>query len=113
MGREVKANPRGVVPPSLFAQESINASQSIEANKIYFVDTSSGVATLDLPGNPFVGDIIKIFDVNGSFQTNNLTVDPGSHKIMRNADTMTVSTEGAAFTLVYSGTASGWLVEAI
>jgi len=46
MGREVKANPRGVVPPSLFAQESINATQSIEANKIYFVDTSAGVATL-------------------------------------------------------------------
>jgi len=113
MGRDVKANPRGVIAPSLFANEQINSDQAIESNKIYFIDTSGGAVTVDLPDNPFSGDIIKIFDVTGSFQTNNLTVDPGSHRIMRVVDTMTVATEGASFTLVYSTTAGGWLVEGI
>ena len=54
-----------------------------------------------------------MLDKNGTFQTNSCTMDPGSHRIMRVADTMTVSTEGASFTLVYSDTAGGWLVEGI
>ena len=113
MGRDVKANPRGVVPPSLFAQSTVNADSTITANRIYFVDTSTAPVTLTLPTNPFAGDIIKVFDKNGTFQTNSCTMDPGSHRIMRVADTMTVSTEGASFTLVYSDTAGGWLVEGI
>jgi hypothetical protein len=113
MGRDVKANPRGVVPPSLFANEIINSNRSISANKIFFISTASGPVTVTLPPEPFEGDIIKIFDTGGTFASNNLTVDPGAHKIMRLNDTMVVSTEGASFTLVYSGTTNGWLVEGI
>lgn len=113
MGRSVKANPRGVVPPTLFTQETLDADASVTANKIFFVDTSGGSVQVTLPPEPFPGDIIKIFDHTGSFSTNACTVNPNSHRIMGVADNMTVSTTRASFTLVYSGTANGWLVEAI
>lgn len=113
MGRDVKANPRGVVPPTLFTSETITTSSTIVSNKIYWVDTNSGAVTLTLPASPFIGDIIKVFDLRGTFETNNCTVDPNGHRIMRQADTMTVSTPGASFTLVYSEAAYGWLVEGI
>jgi hypothetical protein len=113
MGRSVKANPRGVVPPTLFSQETLDTDTTVTSNKIFFVDTSGGAVEVTLPAEPFTGDIIKIFDHTGSFGTNACTVDPNSHKIMGQADTMTVSTTRASFTLVYSGVANGWLVEAI
>ena len=113
MGRSVKANPRGVVPPTLFIQETLDTNTTVTSNKIFFVDTSGGAVQVTLPAEPFSGDIVKIFDHTTSFNTNACTVNPNGHKIMGVADDMTVSTQRASFTLVYSGVANGWLVEGI
>ena len=40
----------------------------------------------------------------------NLTIANNGNKIQRILDNMTVSTNGAAFTLVWSGATNGWLV---
>lgn len=113
MGRSVKANPRGVTPPTLFTQETLDTDSTVTSNKIFFVDTSGGTVQVTLTAEPFPGDIVKVFDHTASFGSNACTINPNGHKIMGIEDNMTVSTERASFTLVYSGTANGWLVEGI
>ena len=83
------------------------------AGEGYFIDTTSNVCNLTLPaGN--LGDEVSVVDYAGTFDTNNLTVTPGSgEKIQGNtADaTLTVATERAGFTLAYSGASQGWLLK--
>ena len=75
-----------------------------------FVDTSGGAITVTLPASPTQGDEVAFIDSEGTFDTNNLTVEPGSEKIMTNTagDEMVVDTNNAAFTLVYQDSAFGW-----
>jgi hypothetical protein len=70
----------------------------------------NGGTTATLPASPNLGDMVHMIDYNGNFASSNFTVNPGSNKIMRQATTMTVSTTGAAFTLIWSGATNGWLM---
>ena len=76
----------------------------------YFVNTSSAAITMTLPSSPTLGDEVSIIDYAGTFDTNNLTVGRNSQPIMGSAADLTVSTERAAFTLVYSDSTQGWLL---
>ena len=75
-----------------------------------FVDTSAGAVTITLPSSPTQGDAVSFIDAEGTFDTNNLTVEPGSEKIMANTagDEMVVDTNNAGFTLVYQDSTHGW-----
>ena len=77
----------------------------------YFLNTTSGTIELDLPaGN--IGDEISFIDYAGTFDSNALTIDPnGSEKIAGSTDSLTVSTERAANTLVYVDSTQGWLLK--
>ena len=78
-------------------------------NDRLLVDTSGGqVIIVNLPSTPNVGDNVRIMDLAGSFDTYNVTVDPGSEKINGVADTLSVTTENAGFQLVYTGSTYGW-----
>ena len=79
------------------------------AGRGYFIDTSSATHTINLPSSPSLGDEISIVDISGTFDTNNLTVGRNSENIMGTAEDLTVATERAAFTLVYSNSTNGWL----
>ena len=76
----------------------------------YFVNTTSAAITMTLPSSPSLGDEVSIIDYAGTFDTNNLTVGRNSQPIMGSAADLTVSTERAAFTLVYSDSTQGWLL---
>ena len=65
---------------------------------------------MTLPSSPSLGDEVSIIDYAGTFDTNNLTVGRNSQPIMGSAADLTVSTERAAFTLVYSDSTQGWLL---
>jgi len=81
------------------------------ANDGIFADTSGGAWTLSLPAGT-LGDEIGIVDYAGTFDSNNLTVSPdGSEKIQGAAADLTCAIERAGFTLVYSGSAQGWLLK--
>ena len=75
-----------------------------------FVNTNAGAVTITLPSSPTQGDAVSFIDAEGTFDTNNLTVEPGSEKIMANTagDEMVVDTNNAGFTLVYQDSTHGW-----
>jgi len=88
-------------------------TQTAVAGNGYFIDTTSNVCNVTLPAG-VLGDEVSLVDYAGTFDTNNLTVTPGSgEKIQGNtADaTLTVATERAGFTLAYSGATQGWLLK--
>jgi hypothetical protein len=56
-----------------------------------------------------LGDEVSFIDSDYTFDTNSLTVGRNSSNIAGSAADLVVSTEGAGFTLVYSGDATtGW-----
>ena len=73
-----------------------------------FVNTSGGAFTITLPASPTVGDEVRFLDLANTFDTSNLTVGRNSEKIDGTTQDLTVATEGAAFSLVYSGSTYGW-----
>ena len=75
-----------------------------------FADTSAGAFTITLPSSPTQGDEVSFIDSEGTFDTNNLTIEPGSEKIMAQTagDEMVVDTNNAAFALVYQDSTYGW-----
>ena len=81
------------------------------AGNQYFIDTSTAAVTLTLPSSAVIGDEIRVLDATGTFDTNNLTIGRNSHKIQRDASDLTVTTEGAAFALVYHNSTNGWLLK--
>ena len=75
----------------------------------YFVNTSGGAITANLPAGT-AGDVIAFADYTRTFQTNNLTITPnGAEKIGGAAANLTASTEGQSITLVYVDATEGWI----
>jgi len=81
------------------------------AGRGYFVNTTSGTITMTLPSSASIGDTIQIIDYAGTADTNNITIGRNSHKIQGETADLTVSTERAAFTLVYVDATQGWLLD--
>jgi len=74
-----------------------------------FVNTTSAAITITLPAGT-IGDEVSIVDYAGTFDSNACTVAAnGSEKIFGSTDDLTVSTERAAFTLVFTDSTQGWL----
>ena len=102
----VKPTPNFVKMPNVEASTATAA----DSNKAYWVDTATAPVTLTLPANPSMGDIVRIFDVRNTFDSNNCTVDRNGHNIMGLGENLTVTTEGAAFELVYYNATYGWRI---
>jgi hypothetical protein len=81
------------------------------AGEGYFVNTTSNVITMNLPAGS-LGDEIAFIDYAGTFDTYTFTVAAnGSEKIHGSTDDLTISTERAANTLVYTDSTQGWLLK--
>ena len=81
------------------------------AGEGYFVNTTSGVITMNLPAGT-LGDEIVFVDYAGTFDSNTFTVAAnGSEKINGSTADLTVSVERAANTLVYTDGTQGWLLK--
>ena len=85
------------------------ANYTASAGQGVFANTTSGSFTVTLPAGT-LGDEVTIVDYAGTFDSNALTVAAnGSEKIFASTDDLTVSTERAAFTLVFTDSTQGWL----
>ena len=87
----------------------MTTSQAVGAkNDVYFVNTTGGQITATLPSNPDLGDTVRFYDVAKTFDSNNLIIGRNGKLIQGDSSNMTVSLEGAAFELTFSGDSYGW-----
>ena len=92
-------------------QSVITSNTTMVAGRGYFVNTTSGAITMTLPSSASIGDTVAIVDYAATADTNNITIGRNSHKIQGDAADLTVSTERAAFRLVYVDSTQGWLLD--
>ncbi len=99
--------------PLPFVYSTQATSFNAVASNGYFVNTSSGGVTATLPSAPTVGDTIRFLDVAKTFDSNGFTVARNGQLIQGDAENLTVTTESAAFELIYSGSTFGWRIFSI
>ena len=88
---------------------AITASETVQPDAQILANTNGGAFTVTLPASPTAGQEVSIIDQGYDFNTNALTVGRNSSNIANAAADLTVNTQGAGFTLVYSGDATtGW-----
>ena len=92
-------------------QSVITSNTTMVAGRGYFVNTSGGAITMTLPSSASIGDTVQVIDYGATADTNNITIGRNSHKIQGDAADLTVSTERAAFSLVYVDATQGWLLD--
>ena len=90
---------------------TINSNTTITSWTTALCDTAStGAFTLTLPGSPVQGDRIKIVDYKRNFDSAALTIGRNGKPIMGDSADMTVSTEGAAFEIMFVDNTDGWVL---
>tara|TARA_R100001086_G_scaffold147526_1_gene78115 strand:- start:76 stop:1476 length:1401 start_codon:yes stop_codon:yes gene_type:complete len=78
------------------------------SGKGYFLNTTSGAITINLPSSPSVGDIIAVKDYANTFDSNNVTIGRGGSKINGVCEDSVLSTESQSVTLIYVDSTKGW-----
>ncbi|MDB2405094.1 hypothetical protein N9W19_00140 [bacterium] len=76
----------------------------------YFIDSSGGVRTINLPASPSAGDIMAISDYAQNAATNNITIGRNGSNIQGDASDLVLARNGVAMTLVYVDATKGWVV---
>jgi len=88
---------------------AVTASETVQAGAAILANTNGGAFTLTLPASPATGDQVSVIDQGYDFDVNALTIGRNSSNIANAAADLTINTQGAGFTLVYSGDATtGW-----
>ena len=101
------------LPVGVLNAKTVTTTYSAHSGEQLFVDTNGGAFTITLPSAPAVGDIIRFFDLRKTFDSNALTIGRNGKLIQGDSADMTVSSEGAAFDLVYSGDSYGWRIHSV
>ena len=74
----------------------------------YFVDTTSAVITVTLPGSPTAGYEVSIVDYAGTADTNNITIT-SSDNINGASDDVVINYERGGVSMVYVDATQGWI----
>jgi len=88
---------------------SVTSAATVQPGSAILANTATTSFTLTLPASPAAGDMVSVIDAGYTFDTKPLTMGRNSSNIANSAADLVVNTEGAGFTLVYSGDATvGW-----
>lgn len=87
-----------------------SSSFTATANSYILADTSSGAFTITLPASPATNNFVTIADYNGTFGTNNLTVNSNSLNLMGSIQTLVMNVSNKNVTLVYTDATRGWII---
>lgn len=79
------------------------------AGEGYPVNSTSGEITITLPASASVGDTIEFVDYAGTFDTNNILLNPNGLKIKGQAGNLRLKTERLGAKIVYIDVTQGWL----
>ena len=101
------------LPVGVLNAKTVTTAYSAHSGEQLFVDTNGGAFTITLPSAPATGDVIRFFDLRKTFDSNALTIGRNGKLIQGDSADMTVSSEGAAFDLVYSGDSYGWRIHSV
>jgi len=87
----------------------VTTTATIQPGSAILANTNAGSFTITLPASPSTGDVVSIIDQGYDFNTNPLTLGRNGSNIANAAADLTINTQGAGFSLVYSGDATtGW-----
>jgi hypothetical protein len=77
----------------------------------YWINTTSNICTITLPGSATAGDEIKFSDYARTWGTNKIVIDSNGLNFQGQDDTYDVeySTDGQSLSIVYSDSTKGWL----
>jgi hypothetical protein len=75
----------------------------------YPCNTTSAAFTVTLPASPSAGESIVLTDYAGTWQTNNLTVNPNGNKLDGLTSNAVFSTKRQSISLVYIDATQGWI----
>jgi hypothetical protein len=88
---------------------ALSAAATVQPGSAILANTATTSFTITLPASPATGDIVSVVDAGYTFDTKPLTIGRNSSNIANSASDLVINTEGAGFTLVYSGDATvGW-----
>ena len=88
---------------------AITANETVQPGAQILANTNGGAFTLTLPASPSAGQEVSVIDQGYDFNTNALTIGRNGSNIANSAADLVINTQGAGFTLVYSGDATtGW-----
>ena len=87
---------------------TVTSNTTVTSWSTVMVDTLGGTFTVTLPASPVQGDRIRFIDYKKNCDTAALTIGRNGKPIMGDSADMTVSTEGAAFELMFWDNTSGW-----
>ncbi len=99
-------------PPGYVRWSSVKTSSfTAESNTGYPCDTNGGAITVTLPASPALGDTLEFNDYSRTWNSNAVTLDPGSNKFQKESNTATLSNQGGSVTIVYIDATIGWQVQ--
>ena len=75
------------------------------AGRGYFIDTSAGTHTINLPASPKIGDVVKVSLITAG---NVLTIGRNGNNINGASSNKTTNNDGDTFELVYANASEGW-----
>jgi hypothetical protein len=88
---------------------AISSAETVQPGAQILANTNGGAVTITLPASPVIGDTVNFVDQGYDFNTNALTIGRNGANIANSAADLVINTQGAGFTLVYSGDATtGW-----
>ena len=88
---------------------AITSAETVQTGAQILANTNGGAFTLTLPASPSAGQEVSVIDQGYDFNVNALTIGRNGSNIANSAADLVVNTQGAGFSLVYSGDATtGW-----
>ena len=75
----------------------------------YFCNTTASAFNITLPSSPTAGDIVALKDYNGTFNSNNLTIDRNGSPLNGATSNFALTVDNTSMTLVYVDGTEGWM----
>lgn len=102
---EVGGGASAVVYTSL---NNTNDGYTAGTGESILADTTTAAFTVNLPATPSVGDYVVIYDAQGTFDTNNLTIGRNGSNIEGAVADFLCVVKSAKLEFIYVGGAAGW-----
>ena len=80
-----------------------SSNEAINSNDQVFGDTSGGAFTLTMPLSPSIGDLMRVIDYDGSWDSTNKVILDGNGKNINGNATLDLTTANDSIELVYNG----------